>query len=42
MTQELMYDALTIGGMVSNVRLRAISHIDVTAQGTSQFITLVD
>ncbi|WP_432284779.1 TonB-dependent receptor [Aminobacter sp. BA135] len=42
LTQKLMDDALTIGGRVSHVGRRAIGHGDVTAQGASQFIALVN
>ncbi|GAA2853664.1 hemoglobin/transferrin/lactoferrin receptor protein [Aminobacter aminovorans] len=42
LTQKLMDDALTIGGRVSHVGRRAVGHGDVTAQGASQFIALVN
>ena len=42
LTQKLMDDALTIGGRVSHVGRRAIGHGDVTGQGASQFIALVN
>ncbi|WP_448954715.1 TonB-dependent receptor domain-containing protein [Labrys neptuniae] len=41
-SQKLMDDALTVGGRISHVGSRAIGHGDVTAQGASQFIALVD
>ena len=42
LTQKLMEDALTLGGRVTHVGPRAIGHGDVTAQGASQFIALID
>ncbi|MDT3376238.1 TonB-dependent receptor [Labrys neptuniae] len=42
LSQKLMDDALTVGGRISHVGARAIGHGDVTAQGASQFIALVD
>ncbi|MGU3575533.1 TonB-dependent receptor domain-containing protein [Brucellaceae bacterium C25G] len=42
LSQKLLDDALTVGGRISYTSSRAIGHGDVTGQGMSQFITLVD
>lgn len=42
LTQKLLDDALTVGGRISYTSSRAVGHGDVTGQGMSQFITLVD
>ncbi|HEV7309259.1 TonB-dependent receptor [Ensifer sp.] len=42
LSQTLLDDALTVGGRVSRTGSRAIGHGDVTAQGASQFISLID
>lgn len=42
LTQKLMEDALTVGGRISYTGSRAIGHGDVTGQGMSQFITMID
>lgn len=42
LSQKLFEDRLTVGGRVSHVGPRAIGHGDVTAQGASQFIAMVD
>lgn len=42
LSQKFLEDRLTLGGRVSYVGPRAIGHGDVTAQGASQFIALVD
>lgn len=42
LSQTFIDDALTVGGRVSRTGSRAIGHGDVTAQGASQFISLVD
>lgn len=42
LSQKFLEDRLTVGGRVSYVGPRAIGHGDVTAQGASQFIALVD
>lgn len=40
--QKLLDDSVTIGGRISHVGPRAIEHGQVTGQGLSQFISLVD
>lgn len=42
LTQQLFEERLTLGARVSHVGPRAIGHGDVTAQGASQFISLVN
>ena len=42
LTQKLMDDALTVGGRISYTSSRAVGHGDVTGQGMSQFITMID
>lgn len=42
LSQKLLEDQLTVGGRISHVGPRAIGHGDVTAQGASEFISLVD
>ncbi|WP_273691674.1 TonB-dependent receptor domain-containing protein [Ketogulonicigenium vulgare] len=42
LSQQLMDERLTLGGRVSRVGPRAIDHGQVTAQGMSQFISLVN
>jgi hemoglobin/transferrin/lactoferrin receptor protein len=42
LSQKLFSDALTVGGRISYVGQRAAGHGEVTAQGLSQFIALVD
>jgi len=42
LTQKLMEDALTVGGRISYTGSRAVGHGDVTGQGMSQFITMID
>ncbi|MEN2978152.1 TonB-dependent receptor [Tistrella bauzanensis] len=42
LSQRLFDDALTIGGRASHIGARAIGHGDVTAQGASQFISMID
>lgn len=42
LTQKLMDDALTVGGRISYTSSRAIGHGDVTGQGMSQFITMIN
>lgn len=42
LTQKLMENALTVGGRISYTGSRAVGHGDVTGQGMSQFITMID
>lgn len=42
LSQKLLEDALTVGGRISYTSSRAVGHGDVTGQGMSQFITLID
>ena len=42
LSQTFLDDALTVGGRISRTGSRAIGHGDVTAQGASQFISLID
>lgn len=42
LSQKLLEERLTVGGRVSHVGPRAAGHGDVTAQGASQFIAVVD
>lgn len=42
LTQKLLDDALTVGGRISYTASRASGHGDVTGQGMSQFITLIN
>lgn len=42
LSQKLLQDRLMVGGRVSHVGPRAIGHGQVTSQGASQFISLVD
>ncbi|MGN7733028.1 hypothetical protein [Ensifer sp. 22564] len=42
MSQTFRDDALTVGGRISRTGSRTIGHGDVTAQGASQFISLID
>ena len=42
LTQKLLDDALTVGGRISYTASRASGHGDVTGQGMSQFITMIN
>src|SRR5690606_20309820 len=42
LTQKLLDDALTVGGRISYTSSRASGHGDVTGQGMSQFITMIN
>lgn len=42
LAQKFFDDALTVGGRVSHIGPRAAGHGDVTAQGLSQFINLIN
>ena len=42
LSQKLLDDDLTVGGRIHHVGARAIGHGEVTAEGLSQFIALVD
>ena len=42
LSQKLLEDALTVGGRISYTSSRASGHGDVTGQGMSQFITMIN
>lgn len=42
LSQKLLEERLTVGGRISHIGPRAIGHGDVTAQGASEFISMVN
>ncbi|MET3792362.1 TonB-dependent receptor domain-containing protein [Aquamicrobium terrae] len=42
LSQKLLEDRMTVGGRISHIGPRAIGHGDVTAQGASEFISMVN